>query len=240
MVLNNSIFNKGTLKNHKMTYIIAGNFNNTNFLMSDCIASSKDSPETFDEKTYQLNSNTTTTYTTLSGDRAIMASLLLFDEWMDYENKIVDYENIETIEQIIISLLESPFIEKNTAFTFEQKSRLFFLTKDKLFYYDIFFKDNSLEKIEINHLKDNHYVLCDRIQDKIIDNENMKDLYNFSKEKIIQYNIGSNADNSLNKLFEFKNRFSFVESDDMKLIRPFKNVNEYIKFVLYSYDWDKI
>ena len=112
-------------KEKEMTYIIAGNLNDINFLMVDSIGNGTDK-KVFNEKMFKLNSEDDL-YTTLSGDNQIMNFLTEYDNWAAYENKNVDYSNKNTIEEIIKKMLNSNYLNSLANYQLSEITTLYFI-----------------------------------------------------------------------------------------------------------------
>ncbi len=212
-----------------MTYIIAGNFNNKNFLMVDSI-SEQEHDLFFSEKLFKLESSDT--YCTLSGNGILMINIRLYDEWKFYNNIQPDYESKDTINEII----------SNTTIddTFQKNQRLYFLTQEKVFYYDLEFKNGSITNISDKIvIPKNNYVLCHQSYFTPIEN-NPSNLYSFSSEKIISYNEYVNKED-LRPIYDFKNRFSFVQYDKaFEHKRPFIDMKDFTSLSLDNLNWNDV
>jgi hypothetical protein len=193
-----------------MTYVIAGNFNNQNFLMIDSIAEDTNGVFNFAEKLFKLESSET--FVALSGNGGIMDYIRLYDDWMTHNYITPNYELTSTIEDIIATAPPNILTDS---------TRLYFLTHDSLFYYHLTFQNGTpilpILKIDIPQ---NNYIQCYQNDFTPIQN-NTADLYAFSSQEITNYNQISYRQYSY-PLHNFKNRFSFVQfNGGIQHIRPY-------------------
>ncbi len=237
--MNKSVY-WGLKKRYKMSYIIAGNYNNINFMMSDCIAESNGN-YSFNEKIYNLNACKINTYVSLWGDGILMETLRFYDDWKHHQNEYVNYED----ENVFRSIMEhiSYFSEVNNAYHFDEQSRIYFLNEDGIFYYDIFFKGNSFSDVKKVYLNKNYFIICN--EEVEIDEGMIKaieeDLPNFCKAYIISYNKQLSIEYpNKHKSLDFKNRFSFINSIDSKIVRPFIDLKDYILIQIGDDNWNNI
>ena len=224
MFRNRKLTNWNSFKPLKvMTYIIAGNFNDTNFLMVDTIASNNDNEQIFNEKMFSVNSSKNT-YLTLTGSAQLLDLISLYDGWKLDNGEIVDYNNATEIEEFL-NIIE-----------FTENNRLYIINDTALFYYDIQINQkngiNILSNFNKVNIQKNSYILCNRTVFDAIPS-NVSDLYNFGASIIEQYNKYMVNDNSLNILHDFKNRFNYIDSNNFVIKRPYKNFNDLIE-TIYS------
>ena len=224
-------------KNKKMTYIVAGNLNNTNFLMVDAISSSGEGEnliETFSEKMFQLNSEEHL-YTTLTGDNIIMNFLLEYDRWITFSGEINSYTKKETLELVINKMLNSDYLNYLDNFQLSEKTTLYFISQktNTLFYYEIEFTHlNKLKSVsEPKYIDNDTFVICcgnpQRYDELTPD---FLDFYNLFKIAIIDHNkeLNNQFPNKI-KILSFKNRFSYIDNNKWELRRPYKTFDDYIK-----------
>ena len=98
---NKSLNSQTINKYYNMTYILAGSFNNENFLMVDTIEDND-----IKEKIYKSITNKNV-YLSLTGDNLLMNLIQLYEDWLYHYNKqmIFDINTINLISKEYESLI---------------------------------------------------------------------------------------------------------------------------------------
>jgi len=216
-----------------MTYIIAGRFKGSSFMMSDCIVTNREK-RTFINKTAELESSSNTYYS-LTGVQFIDNCVKCYDGWLVDHNKTNDFiDGMNSIHDLILVIdkMCDSYPDKDQLNLGE--NRLFFINKDAVVYYDL--KYNNIKILEGYPVKKevqmNFYIDSSiRFPASELSLE-ITSIENYCREHI----------HKLSKGIDFKDRFSFteiLENGKISIKHPYKYFSDIIS-IYNDIDYDKI
>lgn len=178
------------MKENTMTYIIAGISNRKPFLMSDCVGTDKSSGErkfNYTKKLDKLISVNEETHFCLAGADSYGYAVNIFDRECHEKNKSFDFKNEEHLSEVLEIFREIKEYRIKQKFKVDNFSRLYFVVKNDVYYYEID-DEGKLSKLQ-NIGIDNYYIRPNLTQNSPTKLEkefnSNQELIDFCKEEIL-------------------------------------------------------